>query len=55
MEQKANLERATRTEEEDRLNYKEMYKIAAKEASKAVKAQKALERIIAHMEAKQLS
>ena len=54
LEQKANLERATRTAKEVGLNYQEMYKIAAEEASKVVKAQRALERIIAHMEAEQL-
>ena len=50
LEEKANLERATRTIEEACLNYKEMYEIVAEEASKAGKAQKALERVIAHME-----
>ena len=54
LEEKANLERATRTAKEARLNYKEMHEIAAKEASKAVKVQKALEHVISHMEAEQL-
>ena len=54
LEEKANLERATLTTKEDRLNYKEMYEIAAKEALEAIKAQKALEHIIAHMEVEQL-
>ena len=48
MEQKLN--RA----EEARLNHKELYDIAAKEALEAVKAHQALERIVEHMEAKKL-
>ena len=51
LKEKANLERATRIAKEDRLNYKEKYEIAAEEALEVVKAQKALECIIAHMEA----
>ena len=40
--------------EEARLNQKELYDIAAKEASEAVKAQQALERIVEHMETKKI-
>ena len=40
--------------EEARLNHKELYDVAAKEASEAVKAQQALERIIEHMEAEKV-
>ena len=36
------------------MNHKELYDIAAKEPSEAVKAQRALERIIEHMEAKKV-
>ena len=54
LEQKADLERTIRIAEEAHLNYQEVYEITAEEASKAVKTQRALEWIIAHMEAHQL-
>ena len=54
LEEEANLERATCTAKEAHLNYKEIYEIVEKETSKPVKAQKALERVITHMEAEQL-
>ena len=49
-----DMERQLHAVEEARLNHQELYDIAAEEASKAVKAQQALERIIEHMEAEQL-
>ena len=45
------MERQLNAVEEARLNHKELYNIAAKEASEAVKAHQALKRIIKHMEA----
>ena len=54
LEQKADLKRTTHNVEEAHLNYQEMYKIVAEEAFEAMRMQKALERIITHMEAEHL-
>ena len=48
------MERRLNATEEARLNHKELYDIAAKEASEAIKAHQALERIIEHMEAEKV-
>ena len=52
--QKEEMEQKLNAVEEARLNHKELYDIAAEEASEAVTAQQALERIIEHMEAEKV-
>ena len=48
------MEQQLNATEEARLNHKELYDIVAEEASEAVKAQQALERIIEHMEVEKI-
>ena len=48
------MERLLNAAEEARLNHQELYDIATEEASEAVKAQQALERIVEHMEAEKV-